>query len=688
MSVKTERPRGLRVRSVSVLGALALLVPALLAAATPAAAAETYLRPASGVYPVDGRAYGHGHGMSQYGARGAAGAGLTWQQIMAFYYPGTTIGDIGGTGNNPLMRVRLVGQSTLPVVAQTGLRATVNPAATGGGWQVLPASVTRGTETRVVEAWDVAYFTDTDPAAPDNSGWYLRFRWVGATGFLNYLKAPVGATTTSFDNPGTGTVRKGTPAAYNTYRGELRHVRSAATAGATVTIVDALPMELYLRGVVPNEMPASWATEAVRSQAVAARTYADYERVHVPAGRAYDTCDTTSCQVMKPVETEQAAANNAIAATAGKTVRYAGASAFTQFSASNGGYLVAGGQPYLVSKADPYDTFTWTDTASVASIEAAWPSIGRLTALTLTRDGRGAWGGRVTYVDIRGSAATVTVTGNAFASSVGFMSSFFKPGSTLVSAPSFPKDTTADGRADVVAIVTGTSQLRVYPGRGGGAFGTVVIDPGTVVTPSRAFMAGTWDSGSVADLMSVAPDGSLQWYRGKGNGTFAAPVNLGAGYGGYALMSGVGDLNGDGGSDLIGRRPDGKLILHQGDGQGGLLGQVVIGTSWGAFTAIFSPGDFNGDRRTDLMGIDGAGRLQFYRGVGNARFGTPVVIGRGWGSAFTSVTSPGDFDGDGKADVLARRADGGLILYPGNGAGGWGRARQIGWSWGGLTIVR
>jgi SpoIID/LytB domain protein len=687
MTVKTEGPRRLQRRGAAVLGAVALALPFLLAAATPAAAAETYLRPASGVYPIDGRAYGHGHGMSQYGAKGAAEAGLTWPQIMAFYYPGTSIGDIGGTGNNPLMRVRLVGQSTLPVVAQSGLRVTLNPAAAGGGWQVLPASVTRGAETRAVESWDVAWFTDPDPAAPDNSGWYLRFRWVGATAFLNYLKAPAGALTTAFDNPGTGTLRKGTSTAYNTYRGELRHVRSAATAGATVTIVDALPMESYLRGVVPNEMPASWATEAVRSQSVAARTYADYERVHVPAGRAYDTCDTTACQVMKPVETEQAAANAAILATAGKTVRYGGASAFTQFSASNGGYMLAGGQPYLVSKADPYDTFTWTDTASAGTIESRWPSVGRLTSLSLTRDGNGSWGGRVTSVVVRGAAGTVTVTGTEFASAMGFLSSFFKPGSTLVSAPSFPKDTTSDGRADVVAAITATSQLRVYPARGGGAFAAPIIDPGTVVTPSKAFLAGTWDGGSVADLMAVAPDGALQWYRGKGNGTFAAPVSLGTGYGGYALMSGVGDLNGDGGSDLIGRRPDGTLVLHQGDGQGGLLGQSVIGTGWGGFSTIFSPGDFNGDRRTDLIGIDGAGNMRLYRGAGNATFRAALVIGWGWG-AFTWVGSPGDFDGDGKADVLARRADGGLLLYPGNGSGGWGRARLIGTGWGGLTLLR
>lgn len=687
MNVKNVRLRRVRARAAAAMGAVALAAPFVLAAASPAAAAETYLRPASGVYPIDGRGYGHGHGMSQYGAKGAAEKGLTWQQIMAFYYPGTTIGDIGGTGNNPTLRVRLVGKTTLPVVAQQGLRVTLDPAAAGGGWQVLPPTVTRGGQTHPVESWDVAWFTDPDPAAPDYSGWYLRFRWVGSTGFLNYQEAPATATTTAFDNPTSGTLRRGTSTAYSTYRGELRHVRSSAWSTATVTVVDALPMESYLRGVVPNEMPASWSTQAVRSQAVAARTYADYERVHASSGRAYDTCDTTSCQVMKPVETEQAASDAAVVATAGKTVKYQGSSAFTQFSASNGGYMLDGGQPYLVSKPDPYDTFTWTNTASATSIEQNWPSIGRLISLSLTRDGLGAWGGRVTSVDIRGSSATVTVSGSTFASAMGFMSSFFKPRSTLVSAPSFPKDTTSDGRADVVAAVTATSQLRVYPAQGGGAFSAPVIDSGTVVNPAKAFMAGTWDSGSVADLMAVAPDGTLQWFRGKGNGTFGPPVSLGTGYGGYTLMSGAGDLNGDGGTDVIGRRSDGALMLLEGDGQGGLLGQSVIGTGWDGFTTIFSPGDFNGDGRTDLMGIDRAGNLRLYRGAGNATFQTAVLVGWGW-SSFTSVSSPGDFDGDGKADVLARRSDGSLWLYPGNGAGGWGRARQIGTGWSGLTILR
>ena len=60
--------------------------------------------------------------------------------------------------------------------------------------------------------------------------------------------------------------------------------------------MNVLSMDDYVKGVVPREMPASWEPDAVRSQAVAARTYAAFDRAAHPT-RSYQTCDTTSCQV-------------------------------------------------------------------------------------------------------------------------------------------------------------------------------------------------------------------------------------------------------------------------------------------------------------------------------------------------------------------------------------------------------
>ena len=53
---------------------------------------ETWLTPGATAITLTGHGFGHGNGMSQYGAHGAAQQGLTWQQIVAFYYPGTTLG--------------------------------------------------------------------------------------------------------------------------------------------------------------------------------------------------------------------------------------------------------------------------------------------------------------------------------------------------------------------------------------------------------------------------------------------------------------------------------------------------------------------------------------------------------------------------------------------------------------------
>jgi SpoIID/LytB domain protein len=670
----------MRRAAAGVVAAMVVAAGLVLTTVGPASAAEVYLRPASGSFTLDGRGYGHGIGMSQYGAKGAAEAGLTWQQVMAFYYPGTAIGNNG----NPTLRVRLGGVTHLAVVAQTGLRANLDRTNAASAWQTLPATITRSGTTYTVDQWDVAYFTDT--TTPANTGWWLRASVVGSSSFLNYAKTAATATTVAFDNPSTLTVRRGTPTAYSTYRGELRHVRSANTSSATVTVVDALPMESYLRGVVPNEMPASWSTEAVRSQAVAARTYAEYERRHASSGAVYDTCDSTACQVFKPVETEQPQSDSAITATAGKIVTYQGAAAFTQFSASNGGYSVKGSQPYLTAHPDRYDTFTWTATVAATSIEQAWPAIGRFSSMSLTRDGLGPWGGRITSVDLRGSAGTVTVTGSTFSNAMGLKHNLFKPRAALVSQPSFPSDTTGDRVADVVAVVNATGELRVYPGTGQGAFGRPVSAGTGWGGYAQVLTGGTWDQGAVADVVSVGSDGTLSWYRGRGNGTFDPGVQIGTGYDGYDLLTPIGDFSGDGGTDLLGRRTDGTLWLVQGNGQGQVLDQVQVGTGWSGFTAIFSPGDFSGDGLPDVLARDSSGNLWMYAGAGGGKFHSRVQVGKGWGG-FTSLSSPGDFSGDRKADVIARGSDGRLWLYRGAGAGRFGTKSVIGTGWNSVTIL-
>jgi SpoIID/LytB domain protein len=178
-------------------------------------------------------------------------------------------------------------------------------------------------------------------------------------------------------------------------------------------------------------MPASWSAEAVKAQAVAARTYAAWSRGLNPS-RYYQICDSSACQVYRGTTAEDPRGDAAVAATAHQILTYQGQPAFTQFSSSNGGWTTVGSRPYLVAEADPYDgraanpVHTWTLRLSAARIEAAYPGIGALQQLRVTqRDGHGEWGGRVEVIVLDGKRNDVTLSGDGFRSVFGLRSSWF-----------------------------------------------------------------------------------------------------------------------------------------------------------------------------------------------------------------------------------------------------------------------
>ena len=87
-------------RSLVAAAVSGAVVAVLLPAAT-AAAAETYVVPPGGVFELTGKGFGHGHGMSQYGAKGRGEAGQSWTTITNFYYPGTTVATIADKSRSP-----------------------------------------------------------------------------------------------------------------------------------------------------------------------------------------------------------------------------------------------------------------------------------------------------------------------------------------------------------------------------------------------------------------------------------------------------------------------------------------------------------------------------------------------------------------------------------------------------------
>jgi stage II sporulation protein D len=190
-------------------------------------------------------------------------------------------------------------------------------------------------------------------------------------------------------------------------------------------------MDQYIRGVLPAEMPASWHLEALKAQAVAARTYATWSRDQYKT-RYYQVCDTTACQVYGGVPSEHARSNRAVRETSREILTYQGKPAFTQYSASTGGWTVAGSAPYLRAQQDPHDGWsgnsvhTWSATIDAARIQKAYPAIGRLRSVEVpARDGNGQWQGRATRVVLDGGKGRVSVTGDAFRMALGLRSTWF-----------------------------------------------------------------------------------------------------------------------------------------------------------------------------------------------------------------------------------------------------------------------
>jgi hypothetical protein len=189
-----------------------------------------------------------------------------------------------------------------------------------------------------------------------------------------------------------------------------------------------------------------------------------------------------------------------------------------------------------------------------------------------------------------------------------------------------------------------------------------------VASPAHA----DWNGDGPGDVLAVHPDGRLLLYAGTGTG-LTAGQGIATGWGAFNAVLAPGDFSGDGKPDLLVRNADGQLLMHRGNGTGAWGGAAqTIGTGWGPFTALVAPGDFSGDGHPDVLARQADGALLLYRGDGDGGWvtGRAETIGSGWGP-FKAVLAAGDFSGDGKPDVFAVTNEGALLLYRGNGAGAW-----------------
>ena len=597
--------------------------------------------------------------MSQYGAYGAARKGVSWKQILAFYYRGTQL-ETMPSGTKIKVWITSDNDNSLRVLPATGL--TVRD--TAGHRYTVPTGA-KYTSWRITRS---------------GAGYRLSYR----TSSGSYVTKSTGLSTGTWSFATRSKIVKVVlpRGLVLSYRGSMALIKRGS-GGRTINKV---LLEDYVKGVVPAEMPTSWAAHAVRAQAVAARSYAVRLR-DFGNYSGFDICDTTACQVYGGVNRETSAGNAAVKATAGKIVTYQGKVALTQFAPSNGGYTAQGDYAYLAAHRDPYDgvikSQSWTRTISASSISRAWPSVGTVKQMQITsRDGAGTWGGRVKTIKIIGSARTATVSGTTFQHMFGMRSSLYmiagsrtssaKPTATpVVYQPSaayatFPRRYQSGSAVDLL-LVSRTGALQRYPVVRAQLQPPVTI-AANVGSYTHVVNAGDWNGDGYQDVLVRTPVRTLGTekiflWRGTRTGQLAGGVSMGFGANIRAMTS-IGDANADGHPDLAVITQAGNLWLYYGDGKAGRASRKLISSGWQDHSWLRGPGDFNGDGRPDLISLV-HDQLLLHRGT-KTGFAAPVTLATGWAD-ISSITSVGDFDGDHKADVIARTNDGRLVLYKGNG---------------------
>jgi len=244
-------------------------------------------------------------------------------------------------------------------------------------------------------------------------------------------------------------------------------------------------------------------------------------------------------------------------------------------------------------------------------------------------------------------------------------------------------DLDGDGRRDLITLDSKRNAY-VRPGLSGGRYGASRPLPVDWSDAVHVTAAGDFDGDGEPDVFTVDSAGALLLWRGTRYGALAGPTAVGKGWQGMNLIVGGRDLDGDRLPDLVARGADGRLWLYSGAGGGRWKGSKQIGHGWQSLTAILSPGDVTGDGKPDLVARTAAGAMITYKGDGRGGLSSGPTSGSGWNavtalagtSAEVASSRPGrspnhDFDADGNADVVAVDPTGRVLVYRGNGRGGF-----------------
>jgi stage II sporulation protein D len=379
-----RRPSRLIAVPVLLLAALLAPVATATAGAAPAPAPQP-TGPLAGVAAsalvAEGGGWGHGVGMSQWGAEGYAQHGKRYRWILGHYYRGAKV--------TKLRRTRAV-----RVLLDTSGPVTITGATRAGGRTLNPRTAYRASV----------------------AGSQIALRGGGRT-IRIAQKAPVSG------RPTVGVGGKGR------YRGAL--LLSKAPSG-DLRVVNRIGLEDYMRAVVPHEAYSTWRPEALKAQAVAARTYSI--AVVKTDSPDFDHYDDTRSHAYAGVARETAATDAAVRATRNEVITYRGEIVPAYYHSSSGGHTedvevgFPGAQPapYLVGVEDRYDdvrgngNHRWLRRIPLATAESRLRSAGLLSGSLLGIEvlRRGA-SPRIAAARVLGSGGTETVDGDDLKQALG-----------------------------------------------------------------------------------------------------------------------------------------------------------------------------------------------------------------------------------------------------------------------------
>ena len=616
----------------------------------------------------NGSGWGHGVGLSQYGAYGMAVKGSTAGQIISHYYSGSTVavkatapiwvnlernfqtlqltvGDTGAAAGAPVVIKKKSEASG--VTALPGAVITLSPAAPG-------CKVT-------VENPGQAAFTIPDTACEFDFNWYA---WE-TPGQTPSTKITITGCTLADWNV-TPTTSK--PCAYA--RGML-HLR---TGPGGLDLSAEMLIDDYVLGT--SEMPYAWSTQALRAQAIASRSYAVARQLE-RGNPATNSCDGW-CHV-KDTTADQRYVGwghgnitpwiSAVQATAGQIVSHPTAPngvVPAYFSSSSGGKTENveerfGGtaRAYLKSVDDsvavngtvfnPKASWQFVKPAAVVASAVGLDQLLDVE-ITETRSGSGS-AAIVKYSGIAGGQyQEVEKTGTWTRTNFGLYSEYFDV-----------HYTGAEPAADEMFFYRNDGSFGFYGLGPDGSLGGPILAGSGYTSGWDAITAVDLDGDGQDEMFFYRDDGLFRFYNVKSNGSLGSPILAGSGYTkGWDAITAV-DLDGDGQDEMFFYRDDGLFRFYHVRSNGSLPMPLLAGSGytkgWDAITAV----DLDGDDQDEMFFYRNDGLYRYYHVKPDGNLPKPMLAGSGYSSGWDAITAV-DTDGDGQDEMFFYRKSG-LFRY-------------------------